>query len=89
MVNVLSINSIVDKLYHYALCSAGGYKVECERYREDLNNDLIPFVVFDLISFFAIAFGNIVNLLYVLQYKDVKDVFQKILTITSSEKSEL
>ena len=89
MVNVLSINSIVDKLYHYTLCSAGGYKVECERYREDLNNDLIPFVVFDLISFFAIAFGNIVNLLYVLQYKDVKDVFQKILTITSSEKSEL
>ena len=85
MVNTLSINNIADNLYHYTLCSAGGYRVECERYREDLKNDLIPFVVLDLISFFCFAFVNIVNLLYVLQYKDVKNVFQKILTITSSD----
>ena len=71
------------------LCSAGGHRVECDWYREELNDDLIPFVVVDLILSFFVAFANIVNLLYILQYKDVKDVFQKILTFTSSEKSNL
>ena len=89
MVNLLSINPIVDNIFNFTLCSTGGHKEECDRYREELNNDLIIGVVLDLISFFAIALGNIVNLLYVLQYKDVKNVFQKILTITSSEKSEM
>ena len=87
MVNLQSINPIVDNLYYFTLCSAGGHRVECDRYREELNNDLILSVVLDLISFFVIALGNIINLLYVLQYKDVKDVFQKILTFISSEKS--
>ena len=89
MAILLITNNITENLYNFMLCSAGGHRVECDRYREELNDDLIPFIVFDAISLFFIAFANIVNLLYILQYKDVKDVFQKILTFTSSEKSEL
>ena len=39
-------------LYNFMLCSAGGHRVECDRYREEVNDDLIFFIVFDLISFF-------------------------------------
>ena len=60
--------------------------MECDRFREKLNDNLIPLIVFDLISTVLISFVNIINLLFVIQYKDVKEIFKKILTpITSSE----
>ena len=89
MIILPNADKIVKNLFNFVLCSAGGHRVECDRYREELNDDLIPFIVFDLILSFFNALANIINLLYILQYKDVKDVFQKILTFTSSEKSEL
>ena len=85
MVTLLNTDKITENLYNFMLCSAGGHRVECDRYREELNDDLITFIVVDLISSFFISFANIINLLYILQYKDVKDVFQKILAFTSSE----
>ena len=51
MVNLLSINSRVDNLFNFTLCLTGRHKEECDRYREELNNDLITGVVLDLISF--------------------------------------
>ena len=89
MAILLISDNISENLYNFMLCSAGGHRTECDRYREEVNDDLITFIVFNLISSFFIAFANIIHLLYILQYKDVKDVFQKILTFTSSEKSEL
>ena len=82
-VNLRSIENSVDSISSYTLCSAGGQREECDQYREELNNGLIPSFVFDLILTFFIAFVNIINLLYVLQYKDVKEAFQKIMTTFS------
>ena len=88
MVNLRSIDTVVDNIGSYTLCSAGGQRMECDRFREILNDNLIPSIVFDLISTVFISFVNIINLLFVIQYKDVKEVLKKIMTpITSSESS--
>ena len=79
VVYLRSIDTIVVNFGSYTLCSAGGQRMECERYREELYNGLVPSVVFDLIATLFISLLNIINLLYVIQYKDVKEVFKKIL----------
>ena len=84
MVNLRSIDTVVNNIGSYTLCSAGGQRMECDEYRERLNNNLIPSIVFDLIATVFISFVNIINLLYVLQYKDLKEVFRKILTPVTS-----
>ena len=62
--------------------------MECEGYREELNDDLIPTIVIDMILTMFISFVNIINLLYVLQYKDVKELFRKILIPITTLSSE-
>ena len=84
MVNLRSIDTVVDNIGSYMLCSAGGQRMECDGYKERLNNDLIPSIVFDLITTVFISFVNIINLLFVLQYKDVKQIFKKIMTPITS-----
>lgn len=88
VVNLRSIDNAVDNISSYTLCSAGGHRLECDQYREELNNNLIPSFVFDLIVTVLIAFVNIINLLYVVQYKDVKEAFQKILIPLTSVTSD-
>jgi len=66
------------------LCSAGGYREECDDFREALHQSLVPAIVFDLISTTFIAFANIINLLYVLQFKDVKEKINKMFSSNSS-----
>ena len=61
MAILLITDNISENLYNFMLCSAGGHRVECDRYREEVNDDLIPFIVFDVISFFFIAFANIIK----------------------------
>ena len=82
-VNLRSIDNSVDSISSYTLCSAGGQREECDQYREELYSGLIPSFVFDLILTFFLALVNVINLLYVLQYKDVKEAFQKIMTTFS------
>ena len=84
VINLRSIDTVVDNIGSYTLCSAGGNRIECDGYRERLNNDLILSIVFDLIVTVLISFVNIINLLFVLQYKDIKQIFKKILTPITS-----
>ena len=81
--NLRSLDNAVDNASNFTLCSAGGQREECNQFREELNSGLITSFVFDLIFTFFTALVNIINLLYVLQYRDVKEVFQKIMTIFS------
>ena len=85
LVVILRTNdTVVENVSGFTLCSAGGYRTECDRYRENLNNDLTPSIVFDLISTVFLSLVNIINLLYVLQYKDIKEAFKKVFTSESS-----
>jgi len=88
VINLRSFDTIVDNAGSYTLCSASGNRMECEGYREELNDDLIPTIVIDMILTVFISFVNIINLLYVLQYKDVKELFRKILIPITTLSSE-
>jgi len=72
VVNLRSINTAVENVADFTLCSTGGYRMECDEYRERLHHNMIPSVIFDLISTIFIALVNFINLLYVLQYQDFK-----------------
>ena len=68
----------MDDIFSFMLCSAGGRKEECNQYREELNDNLIASAVIDLISISFSSFVNVINLLYVIPYNDVKRAYQKI-----------
>ena len=78
-----SNDTVVENVSGFTLCSVGGYRTECDRYRENLNNDLTPAIVFDLISTVFLSLVNVINLLYVVQYKDIKEAFQKAFASTT------
>ena len=82
IVTLRSSDVTVENISSFTLCSAGGYRTECEKYRENLNSDLTPSIVFDLIFTLFLSFANIINLLYVLQHKDIK-AFKKVFSLTS------
>ena len=84
VVTLRSIDTATKNLINFTLCSAGGYREECDDFRETLHQSLVPAIVFDLISTTFIAFGNIINLLYVLQYQDVKKKINKIFSSNST-----
>jgi len=80
VVTLRSNDTAVENISSLTLCSAGGYRMECDKFRDTLHSNLIPAIVFDLISTLFISFANIINLLYVLQYEDIKEAFKKVLT---------
>ena len=82
-----SRDTIIENVTNFTLCSAGGYKVECDEYRETLNSNLIPTYVFDVISTLFLSCINVLNLLYVLQYKNVKEALKKVFPSISNAES--
>ena len=84
VVNLRANDTVVENISDFTLCSAGGYRTECDKYRENLNSGLTPAIVFDLISTVFLSLVNIINLLYVLQYKDIKEAFKKVFSSSSS-----
>ena len=84
IVTLRSTDTIVENISSFTLCSAGGYRTVCDEYRETLSSNLTPSLVFDLIFTLFLSFVNIINLLYVLQYKDIKETLKKVFTSTSS-----
>jgi len=48
--------------------------MECEKFKNVLHQKMVPSVVFDLISTMFAAMVNVINLLYVLQYRDIKNI---------------
>ena len=83
-----SNDTTVENVSSFALCSVGGYRTECDTYRENLNDDLTPAIVFDLISTVFLSLVNIINLLYVVQYKDIKEAFQKAFPSSTESSAE-
>ena len=74
VIYICIINTAADNATRFALCSAGGYRMECDKYRKELHQTMIPSIVFDLISTMFVALVNGINLLYVLQYQDIKRI---------------
>ena len=83
-VTLRGINTTLENVTRIALCVAGGDQPECDKYREQLNQHLLPVLVFDLLATSFIALINIVNLLFVLQYKDIKLLTKRVSRLLST-----
>ena len=70
-----------DYFYEYFRCSIAGYKPECEIYREKLNDITLAGYVLDLISTMLLCSVTLSNLVYVLQYYEVKKFLLKFFTV--------
>ena len=80
VVALRSNDTVVENVSGFTLCSVGGYRTECDIYRENLNNNLTPLLVFDLISTVFFSLVNIINLLYVLRYREIKEALKMAYT---------
>ena len=69
-----------DHLYEYFNCSFAGYKPECEVYKEKLNDITLAGYVLDLITTMLLCSVTLSNLVYVLQYVEVKKFLLKFFT---------
>ena len=72
MVSLRLSDTAIENATKFALCSAGGYRSECDQYKKELHQKLIPSIIFDLISTMFVALVNGINLLYVIQCQDIK-----------------
>jgi len=79
-----SFDSSSKNITSFTLCSAGGYREECDKFRDALHNSLVSSIVVDLVATAFVGFANGVNLLYVLQFQDVKKAFKKLFSFNSA-----
>ena len=65
--------------------------MECDIFRDRLHKNLTPSIASGLIATLFLSFVNISNLLYVIQFRDVKKAFKKLImsTTTATTTSEV
>ena len=61
-----------ESIFQYKFCSAGGYKQECEIYRERAENAFIPSTVTSTISVILFSLINFTHLMYAVQFLNLK-----------------
>ena len=81
-----SFDDSSENIAKFTLCSAGGYREECDRFRDDLHDNLVFFIVITLIKTGFVGFTNSFNLLYVVQFRDAKEALSKIFSSSSALK---
>ena len=72
------IDSTFESLEDYLECSLGGYKPECDIYKENLENITQPSYYLDLLTIMMSCLINVAHLIYAIQFYDVKSVVKKI-----------
>ena len=77
-VELETANSISEQLQKYFMCSAGGYKPECDIYRKRIKTMTWPSYFLDLASTLSLSFITLSNLTYVLQINDIKKKLFKL-----------
>jgi len=67
-------------IFRYEFCSAGGYKEECEIYRERAEDSFIPSTIMSTLSVILFSMINFTHLMYVVQFLELKKAMEKKLT---------
>jgi len=73
-----SFDNSSENITDFTLCSAGGYREECDRFRDDLHDSLVFFLVITQIKTGFVSFTNSINLLYVVQFREAKQTLSKL-----------
>ena len=58
-----------ENIFQYKFCSAGGYKEECEIYRERAEDSFIPSTVLSILSVILFSMITFSHLMYVIHFK--------------------
>ena len=78
---LLSIDNYNMHSNEYILCSAGGYKEECEMQREKVRESFIVTFVFSILNTILVSFINLSHLMYVVNISEVIKSTKKYLVI--------
>ena len=78
---LLSIDNYNMHSNEYILCSAGGYKEECEIQREKVRESFIVTFVFSILNTILVSFINLSHLMYVVNIPEVIKSTKKYLVI--------
>ena len=83
VINLWIIDDAAETVVKFIFCSAGGYKTECNVFKDRLHKILTPSIVSGLTTTLLLSFINIVHLVYVIQFQDIKKVFKKLTMSTT------
>ena len=78
VINLWIIDGAAENVVKFIFCSAGGYKTECHIFKDRLHKILTPSIVSGLMTTLLLSFINIVNLVYVIQFQDIRKAFKKL-----------
>ncbi|XP_065907492.1 uncharacterized protein [Dysidea avara] len=79
-----SFDNSSKHLTDFTLCSAGGYREECDRFRDALHDSLVSSFVITQVATAFFGFGNGINLLYVVQFREAKIALSKLFSSSSA-----
>ena len=66
-----------SKQIDHFFCSIGGYRKECDVFRDQLLEVQTETVVMDILSIIVLSFVNVVNLFFVINFSDFKKYLKK------------
>ena len=78
-----SDHSITQQVNHF-YCSIGGYRMECDMFRDKLLEVQTETVVMDILATAVLSFVNVVNLFFVINFSDFKKYLKKKVLYLSS-----
>jgi len=72
------LNDYGVNFFDYQICSAGGYKQECEVYKEKAEDSSIPSTIMSTLSVILFSMMNFTHLMYVVHFRSAKKAMQGI-----------
>ena len=67
----------ISKQTNHFFCSIGGYRMDCDVFRDQLLKVQTETVVMDILSITVLSFVNAVNLFFVINFSDFKKYLKK------------
>jgi len=73
------LNKYGVSFFDYQVCSAGGFKEECEVHREKIEDLYIPSTVMSMLSVILFSVINFCHLMYVIHYQSARKTLRNAL----------
>jgi len=73
------LNDYGVNFFKYQMCSAGGYREECEVYRERAEDSFIPSTIMSTLSVILFSMMSFTHLMYVIHFQSAKKVVKNAL----------
>ena len=64
-------------IFQYKFCSAGGYKEQCEIYKERAEESFIPSTILSILSVLLFSMINFSHMTYVVQFLELKKAMKE------------